>query len=132
MKELIDEIEKVKDLKISPTKWIGGLNKQTEEDEEEEKVIVENNNDNTPKEDQLEISNSEPVQILNLIPKNFFETLVILIIKKQTSSKWKERKEVLEILLPIVSVPKLNTDDKYFELITALSKVLNKFILAIF
>ncbi|KAJ3021312.1 Microtubule-associated protein, microtubule dynamics during spindle orientation [Thoreauomyces humboldtii] len=56
---------------------------------------------------------AEPVNILDKMPKNFYEQLA--------SSKWKERKEVLEALLEVARAPKLE-DGRYGELVAALGK----------
>jgi cytoskeleton-associated protein 5 len=57
---------------------------------------------------------SDPVSFIDKIPKSFYSDIL--------SQKWKERKECLEILLPLVNHPKLE-DGKYFELINILAKV---------
>ncbi|TPX69294.1 hypothetical protein SpCBS45565_g02541 [Spizellomyces sp. 'palustris'] len=59
---------------------------------------------------------ADPVNILDKLPKNFYEQLA--------STKWKERKEILENLLEIAKAPKLE-DGKYGELINALGKRIN-------
>lgn len=56
---------------------------------------------------------ADPVAVLDQIPKNFYIDIA--------SSKWKERKEALEQLLKVVNTPRLK-DDRYHELLTALSK----------
>jgi cytoskeleton-associated protein 5 len=57
---------------------------------------------------------ADPVSFIEKIPKSFYSDVL--------SSKWKERKECLEQILPLVSHPKLE-DGKYFELINILAKV---------
>ncbi|KAK9693990.1 hypothetical protein K7432_013644 [Basidiobolus ranarum] len=56
---------------------------------------------------------AEPVDALKKISPTFFTELA--------STKWKERKEALEILLSVVKTPKLS-DDNYSELIATLTK----------
>ncbi|KAJ3195013.1 Microtubule-associated protein, microtubule dynamics during spindle orientation [Irineochytrium annulatum] len=63
--------------------------------------------------DQFDIS--DPVNVLDKMPPKFYDELA--------STKWKERKEILEALLVLVKVPKLE-DGRYGELVNALSKSL--------
>ncbi|KAI9009704.1 armadillo-type protein [Gaertneriomyces semiglobifer] len=56
---------------------------------------------------------ADPINILDKIPKNFYDQLA--------STKWKERKEALESLLEILKAPKLE-DGRYGELVSALGK----------
>ncbi|CAF0721167.1 unnamed protein product [Adineta steineri] len=61
----------------------------------------------------------EPVNILDRLPKDFFD--------KIESKQWKERKEVLDDLITILTQnPKLVPDADYFELIKALKKIISK------
>lgn len=71
---------------------------QPEEEEEEEEEKEEE---------------KEAINILDTLPKTFYETL--------TSAKWKERKETLETLLP--HTQSRLVDARYGELISALGKV---------
>jgi cytoskeleton-associated protein 5 len=57
---------------------------------------------------------AEPIAILSKLPVNFDELL--------NSENWKERKEALDTLLPILSVPRI-AEGKYGELVNSLSKV---------
>ncbi|KAJ3195247.1 Microtubule-associated protein, microtubule dynamics during spindle orientation, partial [Dinochytrium kinnereticum] len=59
---------------------------------------------------------SDPVNVLDKMPSKFYEELA--------STKWKERKEVLEALLVLVKFPKLE-DGRYGELLNVLSKRVN-------
>lgn len=56
----------------------------------------------------------EPVQIASKIPGNFDELV--------SSANWKERKEALDALLPILKVTRI-ADGKYGDLVSQLSKV---------
>lgn len=56
---------------------------------------------------------SDPVAFIEKVPTSFFDDM--------NSSNWKVRKEALEILLPLVSHPKL-VDGRYFELLNVLAK----------
>ncbi|CAF3687601.1 unnamed protein product [Adineta steineri] len=61
----------------------------------------------------------EATNIIDRLPKDFFE--------KIESKQWKERKEVLDDLLTILTQnPKLAPDADYFELVKALSKIISK------
>ncbi len=64
----------------------------------------------------------EPVNVLDKLPKDLYENLVSYCVNFQADQKWKVRKEALENLLQILSVPKY-ADCKYGELISALGKV---------
>ncbi|ORX82097.1 ARM repeat-containing protein [Anaeromyces robustus] len=55
----------------------------------------------------------DPVNVLSKIPKNFYDTV--------KSTKWKERKAVLEELSNVLSPPKYE-DGKYNELVSTLAK----------
>ncbi|KAI8849851.1 armadillo-type protein [Chytridium lagenaria] len=59
---------------------------------------------------------SDPVNVLDKLPPKFYEELA--------STKWKERKEILEALLPLVKYPKLE-EGRYGELLNVLSKRIN-------
>ncbi|KAJ3398578.1 Microtubule-associated protein, microtubule dynamics during spindle orientation [Chytriomyces hyalinus] len=59
---------------------------------------------------------SDPVNVLDHLPPKFYETL--------GATKWSERKEILEALLALLKVPKLE-DGRYGELINVLSKRVN-------
>ncbi|KAJ3290966.1 Cytoskeleton associated protein 5 [Rhizoclosmatium sp. JEL0117] len=59
---------------------------------------------------------SDPVNILDKLPPKFYETL--------QAPKWSERKEILEALLVLVKVPKLE-DGRYGELVNVLAKKIN-------
>ncbi|KAJ3318505.1 Cytoskeleton associated protein 5 [Boothiomyces sp. JEL0866] len=58
---------------------------------------------------------ADPVAFIDKIPKSFYTDI--------QSSKWKERKEALEILVGLLSFPKLE-DGRYHELVNILSKKL--------
>ncbi|CAF1510112.1 unnamed protein product, partial [Adineta ricciae] len=61
----------------------------------------------------------EAVNVLDKLPKEFFE--------KIESKQWKDRKEVLDDLVTLLTQnPKLASDGDYFELVKALSKVISK------
>ncbi|CAF5058973.1 unnamed protein product, partial [Rotaria sp. Silwood1] len=61
----------------------------------------------------------EAANVLDRLPKEFFE--------KIESKQWKDRKEVLDELLSLLTQnPKLASDADYFELIKALSKIISK------
>jgi cytoskeleton-associated protein 5 len=57
---------------------------------------------------------ADPVVILSKIPDNFYTLM--------NSSNWKERKEALDSLLPIVKTPKISSEARYAELISQLAK----------
>lgn len=57
---------------------------------------------------------ADPVDVLERVPTSF-ETLV-------TSASWKERKEALEMLLPILKVPKISSDARCGDLVDHLLK----------
>ena len=57
---------------------------------------------------------AEPQPILERLPAQFYESV--------ESGVWKERKEALEALLPIVRVPRIQENAKYGELVDALLK----------
>lgn len=57
---------------------------------------------------------ADPVDVLERLPTSF-GTLV-------TSANWKERKEALEALLPILRVPKISNDARYGDLVEHLLK----------
>ncbi|KAJ3392260.1 Cytoskeleton associated protein 5 [Entophlyctis sp. JEL0112] len=59
---------------------------------------------------------ADPVNVLDKLPPKFYETL--------QAPKWSERKEILEALLVLVKVPKLE-DGRYGELLNVLSKKIN-------
>ncbi|KAJ3095578.1 Microtubule-associated protein, microtubule dynamics during spindle orientation, partial [Physocladia obscura] len=59
---------------------------------------------------------ADPVNVLDKMPPKFYETL--------QATKWSERKEILEALLVIIKVPKLE-DGRYGELINVLAKKIN-------
>ncbi|KAJ3300457.1 Microtubule-associated protein, microtubule dynamics during spindle orientation [Borealophlyctis nickersoniae] len=59
---------------------------------------------------------ADPVNVLDKLPPDFYE--------KVASSKWKERKEELEKLVPLLKVPKLE-DGRYGELVSVLGKKIN-------
>ncbi|KAJ3412335.1 Microtubule-associated protein, microtubule dynamics during spindle orientation [Chytridiales sp. JEL 0842] len=59
---------------------------------------------------------SDPVNVLDKLPAKFYDELA--------STKWKERKEILEALLALVKFPKLE-DGRYGELINSLGKRIN-------
>ena len=56
---------------------------------------------------------SEPVNVLARLPPTFFEHVA--------SVKWKERKEALDALFPLVNVPRIK-DDNYNEVMQVLAK----------
>ncbi|KAJ3254119.1 Microtubule-associated protein, microtubule dynamics during spindle orientation [Boothiomyces macroporosus] len=58
---------------------------------------------------------ADPVAFIDKIPKSFYADI--------QSTKWKERKEALELLLGLLSFPKLE-DGRYHELVNILSKKL--------
>ncbi|KAJ3270590.1 Cytoskeleton associated protein 5 [Terramyces sp. JEL0728] len=58
---------------------------------------------------------ADPVAFIDKIPKSFYTDI--------QSAKWKERKEALELLLGLLSYPKLE-DGRYHELVNILSKKL--------
>ncbi|CAF4726258.1 unnamed protein product, partial [Rotaria sp. Silwood2] len=61
----------------------------------------------------------EAANVLDRLPKEFFE--------KIESKQWKDRKEVLDELLTLLTQnPKLAPEADYFELIKALSKIISK------
>uniref|UniRef100_A0A0N7ZBI0 TOG domain-containing protein n=1 Tax=Scylla olivacea TaxID=85551 RepID=A0A0N7ZBI0_SCYOL len=59
----------------------------------------------------------EPINILEKLPKDFFE--------KVEAKKWQERKEAMELLLPLTQNPKLESGD-YNDLMKALKKIIGK------
>ncbi|KAI8616669.1 armadillo-type protein [Chytriomyces sp. MP71] len=59
---------------------------------------------------------SDPVNVLDKLPPKFYETLA--------APKWSDRKEILEALLVLVKVPKLE-DGRYGELVNVLAKKIN-------
>ncbi|KAF8422561.1 armadillo-type protein [Tirmania nivea] len=72
--------------------------------------------DDEEEEEQVEVDAydlSEPINVLSKLPPEFFTNM--------GSSKWKERKEALDALLPLVNVPRIK-DDAYNELIAVLAK----------
>ncbi|KAF8467638.1 armadillo-type protein [Kalaharituber pfeilii] len=58
---------------------------------------------------------SEPVNVLSKLPPEFYTNM--------SSSKWKERKEALDALFPLVNVPRIKDDD-YKDLIAVLAKAM--------
>ncbi|KAJ1345061.1 hypothetical protein BSLG_000576 [Batrachochytrium salamandrivorans] len=68
-----------------------------------------------PAEEILDLDFSEPVNILDKLPKTFYTNLL--------SPKWKERKEALDELLVTLTTPKIE-DGRYSELVNALAKKL--------
>lgn len=78
-----------------------------EEAEEEDEADEEEAED-------LALLTVEPISLLDKIPKDFYTLLA--------STKWKERKEALDALLPHANHGKL-LDERYGELISALAKV---------
>ncbi|KAK8386172.1 hypothetical protein O3P69_010709 [Scylla paramamosain] len=68
-----------------------------------------------PEIDPLELI--EPINILEKLPKDFFE--------KVEAKKWQERKEAMEVLLPLTQNPKLESGD-YNDLMKALKKIIGK------
>lgn len=56
---------------------------------------------------------SEPMNVLSKLPPEFYTNM--------GSTKWKERKEALDALLPLVNVPRIK-DDAYNELFAVLAK----------
>lgn len=81
-----------------------------EEEEDDEEVGEE-----MPEIDPLDLF--EPVNILEKLPKDFYE--------KVEAKKWQERKEAMEILLPLTQHPKLESGD-YNDLMKGLKKIIAK------
>ncbi|KAK4303692.1 hypothetical protein Pmani_024319 [Petrolisthes manimaculis] len=76
-----------------------------DEDEEAPEVVI----------DPLDLF--EPINILEKLPKDFYE--------KAEAKKWQERKEAIEILLPLTQNPKLEQGD-YHDLMKVLRKIISK------
>ncbi|XP_063608455.1 cytoskeleton-associated protein 5-like isoform X2 [Penaeus indicus] len=81
-----------------------------EEEEEDEEVEAE-----APELDPFEFL--EPVDILSKLPKDFYE--------KAEATKWKDRKEAVDLLLPLSQSPKLESGD-YHDLMKVLKKIIGK------
>ena len=64
----------------------------------------------------VEFDFTDPQTVLDKIPKSFYTDM--------ESSAWKERKEALETLLPLVSFTKIQ-NDYYHELLNVLARVIN-------
>ncbi|XP_045137048.1 cytoskeleton-associated protein 5-like isoform X2 [Portunus trituberculatus] len=82
-----------------------------DEDEDDDEDVGED----IPEMDPMDLF--EPVNILEKLPKDFFE--------KVEAKKWQERKEAMEILLPLTQNPKLEGGD-YNDLMKALKKIIGK------
>lgn len=85
-----------------------------------QKLAIESENAEDADEDEeenAEMDFAEEVEIKSKMPSQFTSRI--------TSTKWKDRKEVLEEFFPIVNVPKLKPDD-YSEILRILAKCVAK------
>lgn len=108
-KDLEAEFEKVKD---DPPKQERFLRSQRQAMERQQLSGIAAGEEEEEEEDTA-MDFAEPSEVMSKIPDQFSTRL--------GSSKWKDRKEVLEELYPIVNVPKIKPDD-YSEIIRMLAK----------
>lgn len=118
--ELETEFEKVKGMKVAPTRYLRSQQQKQaklaaemaagddggEEDEEDGAA---------PEVDPYDLM--EPVDILSKLPKDFYEKLEAV--------KWQERKEAVDSLEQLLQTPKLENGD-YGDLVRSLKKVVGK------
>lgn len=95
------------------------LNDSQENAPSKEPLKVIDREENAPSKEPPKVIDAfdlaDPVPFIDKIPKSFYSEI--------TSSKWKERKEACEVVLKLVSFPKLEVG-KYHELVNILAKVL--------
>ncbi|XP_066968382.1 cytoskeleton-associated protein 5 isoform X2 [Macrobrachium rosenbergii] len=118
IQELEAEFEKIGNDKVVQTRFLRSQQElkakmEAQGDEEEEEGEEE-------EEEASEIDVYDlmvPVDILSQLPKDFYE--------KIEAKKWQERKEAVDLLLPLTQNPKLETGD-YHELMKVLKKIIGK------
>jgi len=115
VKELHEKFEKCKNVGKKTQKRL--LRSQQESQEQEMDVDLadaDDMNDDDMDDEPIDLYDiQDPVNVLSKIPKGFYDTI--------KSSKWKERKAVLEELSNVLNPPKYE-DGKYNELISTLAK----------
>lgn len=115
VKELHEKFEKCKNVGSKTQKRL--LRSQQEIQEQEMDVDMADGDDmdgDEMEDEPIDIYDiQDPVNVLDKIPKGFYETV--------KSTKWKERKAILEELSNVLSPPKYE-DGKYGELISTLAK----------
>ncbi|XP_064115377.1 cytoskeleton-associated protein 5-like isoform X2 [Macrobrachium nipponense] len=118
IQELEAEFEKIGNEKVVQTRFLRSQQElkakmEAQGDEEEEEGEEE-------EEEASEIDVYDlmvPVDILSQLPKDFYE--------KIEAKKWQERKEAVDLLLPLTQNPRLETGD-YHELMKVLKKIIGK------
>ncbi|ORX61016.1 ARM repeat-containing protein [Piromyces finnis] len=115
VKELHEKFEKCKNVGTKTQKRL--LRSQQEAQEQEMDVDMadgDNIDSDDMEDDPIDLYDiQDPVNVLDKIPKGFYDTI--------KSTKWKERKAVLEELSNVLSPPKYE-EGKYGELVSTLSK----------
>nr|WAW84822.1 CKAP5/XMAP215 [Halisarca dujardinii] len=127
MKELSEDWEKLPTTKAHPERYLRSemkkmeaqqaASKQTEgaEGEEDSEEDSEEDEEDGGGIDPYELL--DPVDILSLLPKDFYDCLV--------DPKWKVRKEAMEVVAPLAAKPKL-APGNYGELVSAMKKLISK------
>ncbi|KAK7077047.1 hypothetical protein SK128_006638 [Halocaridina rubra] len=118
IQELEAEFEKLGNEKTVQTRFLRSqqeLKAKMEAQGEEEEEEGGEEEDEAP---EIDVYDSlTPVDILSKLPKDFYE--------KMEDKKWKERKEAVDILLPLTQSPRLEAGD-YHELMKVLRKMIGK------
>lgn len=118
IQELEAEFDKLGNEKVVQTRFLRSqqdlkakMEAQGDEEEEEDEEVEAD----APELDPYEFL--EPVDILSKLPKDFYE--------KAEATKWKDRKEAVDLLLPLTQSPKLESGD-YHDLMKILKKIIGK------
>ncbi|ROT81421.1 Cytoskeleton-associated protein 5 [Penaeus vannamei] len=118
IQELEAEFDKLGNEKVVQTRFLRSqqdlkakMEAQGDEEEEEDEEVEPD----APELDPFEFM--EPVDILSKLPKDFYE--------KAEATKWKDRKEAVDLLLPLTQNPKLESGD-YHDLMKVLKKIIGK------
>ncbi|KII66143.1 Cytoskeleton-associated protein 5 [Thelohanellus kitauei] len=110
LKELQEEFQKVADVSLKPTRFIGGSSKAPDNDVGGAADEVSE----TPAFDPLDMI--EPVDVVSKIPSEFYSGIV--------QPKWQERKEALENLEKVFNTPKIKEGD-FGEILSCIKKVIS-------
>ncbi|XP_042874348.1 cytoskeleton-associated protein 5-like isoform X3 [Penaeus japonicus] len=118
IQELEAEFDKLGNEKVVQTRFLRSqqelkakIEAQADEEEEEDEEVEAD----APELDPFEFL--EPVDILSKLPKDFYE--------KAEATKWKDRKEAVDLLLPLTQNAKLESGD-YHDLMKVLKKIIGK------
>ena len=120
LQELEAEFEKLGNEKVVQTRFLRSqqdlkLKMETQADGDDNE---EEEDDDAPAAQEIDAYDlMEPVDILSKLPKDFYE--------KMEAKKWQERKEAMEILLPLTQNLRLEPGD-YHDLMKALKKIIGK------